>query len=268
MPSLGIFTVATNKYINYWQEMVQSFDHHVGKSWDCTFYVFTDNPLKAQNFQKSLANGSTVKSIGIDNLGWPDATILRFELIESIVQNCTEDVLMHLDADMLVHSNFDKQFAPEAWDSGVFLVAHPGFFWRYLQTLKKQNFIKRAFSKIKRYLPINLIIHPLGAWENRIESQAYVDPQSRIVYVCGATWGGKNSNFKELVSQLSNQTRTDRENKIMAVWHDESHLNKWASENNFQLLNPNYCYAEQFSNNSSLEKIIQAVDKGENSTRE
>lgn len=267
MNTIGIFTVATNKYLSYWQEMVRTFDYFAGSKWDCTFYVFTDNPEKATEFGQTLKHNSKVNAVKIPNYGWPDATILRFELIESIVKSCTENVLMHLDADMEVHAPFDEQFNSENWKSGIFLVGHPGFYKQYLKTQTGTKFSVKIIEKIKQVLGSKYPIHPLGAWESRRESSAFVDSAARKVYVCGATWGGVNAAFQEMVRRLANQTRSDRDKNVMAEWHDESHLNRWASENSFQLLDPSYCYAEPFSDNAGLTKIILAVDKGENSTR-
>jgi hypothetical protein len=268
MKSIGIFTVATNKYLNYWQEMIASFDEKMGAEVRCTFYVFTDNPKTAEASGRNLVNNSRIVAIQIENLGWPDATLLRFELINHKVANCQEDVLMHLDADMLVHRGFDEQFDEKVWNGGIFLVAHPGFYSEYLRRNERQSLLARLKRAILDVSKGRGPIHPLGAWESSQKSKAFVPNENRNIYVCGATWGGRRPEFVELVNQLAGQTKADRLEGVMATWHDESHLNKWASENRFSLLTPNYCYAEPFSENTGLTKIIQAVDKGSDHTRQ
>lgn len=259
--------MATNIYLDYWREMVSSFDEFVGDTVNCTFYVFTDRPETAEKYSHSLKNSSRVVPVRIDNLGWPDASLLRFELIESHMDQANEDVLMHLDADMLLHDGFDSEFDSSQWIGGIFLVAHPGFYQEYL---RKQS-TKIPQGKIKHFVAQLLKgkapIMPLGSWETNPKSVAHVPEVDRRVYVCGATWGGAAKPFRQLIGHLAGQTRLDRSNGVLAVWHDESHLNKWASAHTYSLLSSSYCHAEPFSKYMGLKRIIEAVDKGARSTR-
>jgi len=51
-------------------------------------------------------------------------------------------------------------------------------------------------------------------------------------------------------------------NDVMAVWHDESHLNKYAVEHEAEIkpLSPAYCYPEGW--NLPFDKKIISLDKG------
>jgi hypothetical protein len=101
----------------------------------------------------------------------------------------------------------------------------------------------------------------LGTWENRKKSSAYVPRRSRKVYVCGGFWLGKKSSFEKLVSKLDAETNIDLANGVVAKWHDESHLNKWASENACTVLEPSFCYDASYIWLKNLPEIIQAVRK-------
>ncbi|HIF39363.1 MAG TPA: hypothetical protein EYQ69_09340, partial [Gemmatimonadetes bacterium] len=51
-------------------------------------------------------------------------------------------------------------------------------------------------------------------------------------YRQGCFWGGKSSWIVSMVQKLESNVDKDSENDITAVWHDESHMNKYFLENN------------------------------------
>lgn len=259
MQSLGVFTVATNDYLQHWMKMVTSFDKQISKQVRCKFYVFTDQPSAALEHAKTLTAGSSVKIIEVPNYGWPEATILRFDLISSVCEQAQEDVLMHLDADMFVHKPLEVDFLTASDSYGIFAVAHPGFYKSFLKKQKLDGCITRSSRGLVKKWPG---ISVKGAWETRTGvSEAYVPPSLRKVYVCGAVWGGKRDRFVPMVRALRDAVARDTRSGEMAIWHDESHLNRWMSENPFELLNPKYCWADPWSRSDGLECIIEAINK-------
>ena len=150
-------------------------------------------------------------------------------------------------------------------NKSLFLVGHPGFFASYLTANSEPPKLNMFEKYILRRKMIKRL--PQGSWETNDESCAKVPKELQKVYVCGATWGGSYEKFKDMVKTLGGQTALDRENDVMAVWHDESHLNKWASENVFTLLPPSYCYVEKFVSQLGYPEVIEAVEKGANRTR-
>lgn len=257
MITLGIVTVATNRYIHYWMDMVESFHKNVN-GFELTFHVFTEQLENVELFCK-LHPEINVKVHKIEALGWPFATLYRYKLIDSISDQLTESILMHLDADMLVREKFDSSFTPNLWKGGIGLVAHPGF-WR-----------PRGFKLVRLYLRVPrkfvadfksiLENGGLGSWcDNRL-SASFVPKKKRHAYYCGGTWMGQNAKFKEMVSDLNDSVSLDEMNGVMATWHDESHLNKWAVSNAHSTLSPSYCYDPSYPHLRSLTEIIRAVDK-------
>ena len=47
------------------------------------------------------------------------------------------------------------------------------------------------------------------------------------IYRQGCLWGGKRENFIHLIETCYKNTEQDKENGIIAKWHDESHMNKY-----------------------------------------
>ena len=80
--SIGVVTVATNRYIDYWHEMALSADRHLFPGHPVVLHVFTDRASDARAMAGDLTN-VVVNPVPIEALGWPKATLLRYEVFDS-----------------------------------------------------------------------------------------------------------------------------------------------------------------------------------------
>lgn len=114
-------------------------------------------------------------------------------------------------------------------------------------------------------------IHPgfmggRGTPETRKESLAYVAPHEFMRYFAGGFNGGKKEVFLEMSKILSENIKKDLENSIIAIWHDESHMNRYFVDNPpTLLLSPAYCYPESW--NIPFQKKLLALDKNHEEVR-
>ena len=67
----------------------------------------------------------------------------------------------------------------------------------------------------------------------------------------------------ELSEQLAERIDEDSSKGIVAIWHDESHLNWWATMHAHDIASPAYCFSPDFPALKQLRPKIQAVDKGD-----
>ena len=68
-------------------------------------------------------------------------------------------------------------------------------------------------------------------------------------YYAGGFNGGLTENFLEMSEVIANRVTKDLENDVIALWHDESHMNRYLIDNPPTLsLTPSYCFAEEFYN--------------------
>ena len=92
---------------------------------------------------------------------------------------------------------------------------------------------------------------------NSVESQSFDrNPKSLacvtadekpVTYYAGGFNGGKTTEFMKMSEVIATNVLTDLENGVVALWHDESHMNKYLISNPPTLdLDPTYCYAEEF----------------------
>jgi hypothetical protein len=255
---VGIVSIATNSYFTYWLEMVKSAYLAVDDGTPLSFYLFTDQPDRIHEIDQ-FRDKFRFSVVKIPSYTWPDATIKRYEVIHENRDLLQNRVLLYLDSDMLIQQNFIVGILELVEHSEMIFVLHPGYFRPsgfdlflfYLSNPKM--FARDTILRIK--------CGGLGAWETRRESAAYVPRKLRIRYVCGGTWFGLNRTFLDCVQHLKNQVTLDDDNSVMAVWHDESHLNKLASNRKFGFVDPRYCFDPRFPNLKNLPNVIEAVNK-------
>jgi hypothetical protein len=226
-------------------------------------YLFTDRLSEAEEFASTLEN-IKIKIMQIPSYGWPDATLFRYHIMSEVDDAWYEsDVLMYLDADMLVVSELDTEQILRSGEMGMNLVAHPGFYRG--DSLPATTRLKLAFRKPKSLIHDALLLLTqggLGFWETRKASRAYLSRRLRSRYLCGGVWWANKSDFLEFCRELAADVYLDAEKGITAIWHDESHLNRWAGHNDYVVQPPTYCYVPTYLWLEKLQPVIEAVDKG------
>jgi hypothetical protein len=258
--SIGIMTIATNVYIDYWAEMIQSADKYPSKQFEIVFHVFTDNFDRAQKVAQKLKNVQ-VQVHQTPAYAWPEATLLRYSVFSECADNLNQDYLMHLDADMLFVSSPWEELQETLQNFPICLIQHPGF-WR-ASGASRARFYKTNPGFLLKDLYRIIENGALGAWEKNVKSTAYVPRKLRYRYFCGGIWFGKRSAIQRLIADLAKNVSEDSSNGIMAKWHDESHLNKWSSQNQHEVLGPKFCFDTTYPQLVDLEPIILAIRKKE-----
>jgi hypothetical protein len=258
--SIGVMSVATNLYLDYWKKMVLSADRVTKIEDKVKFYVFTDQPLEAELFSKDLANVN-VEAFEIPSYGWPEATLLRYEIFSARFELLDAEILMHLDADMLFNANPWDRVKKQLDKDCVCLVAHPGF-WRPKGAKLFGLYVLNPFL-FYRDLRMMISRGAIGAWENDQRSLAYVAREFRRTYFCGGTWFGTRNSIGELLRNLANNVASDSKSGIVAIWHDESHINSWAVKNIHGSENPELCFDLTYPQIKKLTPVIIAVRKVE-----
>jgi histo-blood group ABO system transferase len=147
----------------------------------------------------------------VEHKDWPWMTLGRYDIFTTNSKVFVEmDYLFYCDVDMRFESDVDSDILDE-----TVVTQHPGFY------------------------------NTVGTPERRTESLAYIDPNESNQYFAGGFNGGSTFEFLKMSKILSENIKKDYKNGIIAVWHDESHLNKYFFENPpKKILNPSYCYAE------------------------
>ena len=105
-----------------------------------------------------------------------------------------------------------------------------------------------------------------GTPETNPESSACVHDYEPLIYFAGGFNGGARDEYLRMANTLSHNILDDYRKGIIAVWYDESHLNRYFI--NFRptrMLSPSYCYPESWS--LPFEKKLLALDKNHEEVR-
>lgn len=262
--TIGVVSVATNRYVDYWGRMARSADLHLFTGHDVVLHVFTDNIPGVLDVTPDLKRVA-VNPIRIEGLTWPEATLLRYEVFSAYRAHLDQDVLVHLDADMLISADFGAELSPIMWPGGIALVRHPGY--RRPAGSRRARLYASHPGVAMRDAYSMLRFGGIGRWETDPASTAFVPRGMRSTYVCGGTWFGLREPFLSMTDELASRTRRDLDRGHIAVWHDESHLNWFASTTATELLDSSYCFAEGLPGIAELSPRIVAVDKDDDRTR-
>jgi histo-blood group ABO system transferase len=146
-------------------------------------------------------------------LGFPQETLQRYSTFltqREILQGYKH--LYYVDSDMLFVSPIREEDIFSDAITGVF---HPGYLGK------------------------------CGTPERNPASTAYIPVGTQNKYFCGGFNGGKTESFLAMAETIKHAIDIDTQNGVMAVWHDESHLNRYLLDNPpARILGPEYCYPE------------------------
>lgn len=253
-----IFTIATGKYLDYFALQLPQIAKHYAPGKTVQIIVATDR----KNFRPLPEDTRlSVEYVGSPSYTWPEITLLRYEQILANRKLIRGRTLMWLDTDMEFLNDVNHELIVGSGDS-INYALHPGFVW----SSSKANWLN-PFELMRQSAPWFLAWlkgqKGPGTWETNKTSQAFVPVRKRMNYAHGAVWGGLTEHVMELVEVLATRTRDDYERGIVAVWHDESHLNWYVANRNakpFPLGFSAWKKAWQFDESSSF---FNSLDKSE-----
>ena len=230
---VAICFIGTGKYINFLPNYYQHIEEHFLPESEKTFLVFTDGELEGVP--------DNVIQYEQEHLDWPFITLKRFEIINKArAEVMKNDWFVFIDADALVTSDItEEEFFDDS--KSFFGVHHPCHFL--------------GMSPHDKFP---------GALETNPKCRAAVtEGADTSTYWQGCLWGGKVPDVLQLIDELQRRTNDDLKDDIIAVWHDESHLNKFFIENKDRVntLPSSYAYPEDFADVCDFEAKIVHLSK-------
>ena len=179
-----------------------------------------------------ISSNREVVKINVEHKEWPWMTLGRYKIFSeysNILQNM--DYLFYCDVDM----RFESVVGGEILSNRV-ATQHPGYY------------------------------EQRGTPETNPLSLACVFPHEDMQYFAGGFNGGTSEEYLKMSEVISNNIDLDLSRDIIAVWHDESHMNRYFIDNPpTKILNPSYCYPENW--NIPFERKLLALDKNHSEIR-
>jgi histo-blood group ABO system transferase len=242
--NIGLCIVATGKYISFVKPLLDSAEKYFCPQHKKTYFIFTDG---SQDNLRDLLQSSYQDNIIITyqkRLGWPYDTLMRFSIYNNHKDLfATTDYLFATDADMLfVGVEGDEILAPRVATN------HPGF----------DNNIPLWGSE--------------PPYDRNPQSTAYIPYDKGTHYFAGGFYGGTTCEFIKMIDSITRNIHTDLEkDNYIAVWHDESHLNRYFIDNQPSIiLDRSYCYPEngELKGYPKCSAKLLALDKDHAAIRE
>jgi len=142
--------------------------------------------------------------------GFPNETLHRYSTFvqqEWLLKQY--DQLFYIDADM----RFVAPVGEEIFSEGITATLHPGY------------------------------VGQRGSPETDSRSLAYCP--KNIAYYCGGFQGGSSAAYLKMAKELATSIEIDDKKGVTAIWHDESHYNRYLTDNPpAKILGPEYCYPD------------------------
>ncbi|XP_037633122.1 alpha-1,3-galactosyltransferase 2-like isoform X3 [Sebastes umbrosus] len=210
--SVALTVFAVGRYLEaYLETFLNSSEHHFMLGLPVTYYVFTDLPEKVPDVK--LAPQRSLKVIRVEKSSrWQDISMMRMKTISDVIEfdirhHCTH--VFCFDVDQV----FTGRFGSETLGDSVALL-HAHYY----------------------HLPQSLF-----TYDRNPKSRAYM--QTGDFYYHAAIFGGSWKSVKALTEACYQTIMEDKQNNVEALWHDESHLNKymWLHKPS-KVLSPEYCW--------------------------
>jgi hypothetical protein len=188
---ISLNLIATGKYKDFLNPIIESSIENFFPGHDISFIVHTDSE------GTNLPENSEINKIDFEP--WPNPTLKRFHYFlmkeEEILRS---DFSFYVDVDSLF---VNPVTLPLSEMTGIIPTLHPGF-----------------YDKV-------------GTPERNPESKAYIPIEDKNLYFCGGFFGGDSVSFIEMSKIIRSNIDEDLSRGIIAIWHDESHLNHYLFHN-------------------------------------
>ena len=226
---VGLNILAIGKYIVFLQPLLKSADDFFMTGHNVTYFVFTDNIELAYRL---IQTNRRLVFISEKNQGWPNNALAKFQFISKHREVYKSiDFIFQSDVDML----FVSEVNSEALDLRVGTL-HP---WYY-------NYPRKYFTYDTN--PLSL------AFVNRSEGEYY--------FASGIFCGCRDEIITMSETLEKNILRDLKELNYTALWHDESHLNRYFIDNPpTKVLSPEYCHAGVFGLVPNVKRRLLIVKK-------
>jgi hypothetical protein len=253
---ISIVSIATNNYLNFYYDLIISFQNVCPEFSKINFCLFTNRTDDARKFAENHGF-SNIVIIEIPNLGWPDASLLRYKIFFENKDVLNSDILVYLDADMLILRDPIRQF--KSANEQMTFIRHPGYYFEF--TMRFLKYAARNPRKILSFILSLIKFGGIGSWDVQRFSAAYVERQKRNHYFCGGVWFSKNSTFLNFCELLAERTNLGLKQNYVPIWHDESYLNWFAAGHTHNELSPLFC-SDKVIDGLFVEKpYLRAVEK-------
>ncbi|WP_158729299.1 MULTISPECIES: family 6 glucosyltransferase [unclassified Flavobacterium] len=210
--NIAIVYICTGRYNQFFEGFYNSSEKYFLKNIaNKQYFVFTDNS------KISVDNNVTIIEKKCE--GFPLDSIMRFNMFLSISEELKKyDYIYFFNSNMLFVSHIGPEILPNK-DGEIVFALNGGY---YNKTPLRYPFERNQLSKA--FIPFKL--------------------RNKYRYVIGGLNGGKTKDYLLFCQVCYNNIMEDYKNGIMAIYHDESHINRYFYDYGGKLLPSSYACPE------------------------
>lgn len=209
---IAVVYICTGKYNQFFEGFYHSSEQYFFKdSAHKQYFVFTDD--------MNLSLQKNVTLIEKKCEGFPLDSLMRFKMFLSIREELIKyDYIYFFNSNMLFVQPVGQEILPDKEGEIVF-VLNGGY---YNKTPLRYPYERNKLSKA--FIPFKF---------NR-----------KYKYVIGGLNGGKTKDYLLFCEVCYSNIMNDYQNGIMAIYHDESHINRYLYDYGGKLMSSSYAFAE------------------------
>lgn len=231
---IGILYICTGAYNRFFEGFYRSSESFflVGKA-EKEYFVFTDD--------MSLSNRNNVHLIERPCQGFPADSLFRFEYFLQVEEQLKDfDYLYFFNANAEFRQPVNEEILPDetGLSMGLWYCQEKSWWnpWRILD-------LPAFFS-----------------YERNKQSLAYIPPFGKdYKHFMGGLNGGRAENYLSMIKSLAKNIRDDYDRGIIAIAHDQSHINAYMRTHKCMIIPKEYCWPEEWP--ASFEPKIVFRDK-------
>ncbi|XP_069775102.1 alpha-1,3-galactosyltransferase 2-like isoform X2 [Narcine bancroftii] len=212
---IGLTVFAVGNYLDlYLERFLLSADEHFMPGFPVIYYVFVDDLAKLKQITPKLSGRGKVQDLKVEkHRRWQDNSMFRMKLIKELIETHVKNEANYIFC-FDVDQHFNGRFGTEALSESVALL-HAWF-----------------YRKLKFFY----------TYESNPLSSAYIESKGDFYYHA-AVFGGTWQSVRNLTERCHHGIMKDKQRNVEALWHDESHLNKyyWLHKPT-KILSPEYCW--------------------------
>jgi len=223
---IAILYICTGRYSIFWEKFYQSAQQYLFPNYRKHFFVFTDD--------SAIVSNDHITSIFKKTRGFPDDSLYRYLYFLEIEHLLAPfDYVYFFNANISFLGVIQEEFLPSS-DSSFELVA-----------------VKHA-----GYISKHPIFYP---YERSPQSMAHLPYQKDLSF--GYYWGGINGGctkaYLKLCKTLCQWIDSDKANGVLAVFHDESHFNKYINLFGGKIVPSIYGWPENWPTQDEIKILIR-----------
>ena len=207
---IGILVIALGRYEAFWPELYKSCEKYFLPNWEKEYYVFTDSD------NLKYRNKKNVHKIYQQKMGWPYDSMMRFEMFyrrKPMLEKC--DYLYFLNINLICKKEIGEEIIPTEKNDYLMVCSHSGYYNKHINTFP---------------------------YDRNPQSTAFIPYGEGKHYAPGGFNGGRSAEFIKFCEISAKNVKIDMKNKVIALWHDESHLNKYILDKKPLIMPINYMY--------------------------